>query len=304
MDVKTAFLNGELIEEVYVEQPSGYVLAGEERKVYRLHRALYGLRQASRAWNAKLDSSLRSLGFKRCQAEHAVYHRGEDEQQLLVGVYVDHLIISGASQEEVDKFKAEMTKLFKMSDLGQLSFYLGMEVQQRDGQVTLRQASYERKLLQRAGMEDCNPCAVPMERRLKLSKDGSGEPVDSTEYRSIVGSLRYLVHTRPDITFVVGYVSRFMEAPTSEHLAAVKHLLRYIAGTLNLGVTYQRGHGALELLGYSDADHAGDINDRKSTAGMIFFLGQSPVSWQSQKQKVVAASSCESEYIAASTTAC
>jgi hypothetical protein len=143
-----------------------------------------------------------------------------------------------------------------------------------------------------------------MEPRLKLSKDGSGEPVDSTEYRSIVGSLRYLVHTRPDITFVVGYVSRFMEAPTSEHLAAVKHLLRYIAGTLNLGVTYQRGHGALELLGYSDADHAGDINDRKSTTGMIFFLGQSPVSWQSLKQKVVAASSCEAEYIAASTTAC
>jgi hypothetical protein len=143
-----------------------------------------------------------------------------------------------------------------------------------------------------------------MEPRLKLSKDGSGEPVDSTEYRSIVGSLRYLVHTRPDITFVVGYVSRFMEAPTSEHLAAVKHLLRYIAGTLNLGVTYQRGHGALELLGYSDADLAGDINDRKSTTGMIFFLGQSPVSWQSHKQKVVAASSCESEYIAASTTAC
>jgi hypothetical protein len=120
-----------------------------------------------------------------------------------------------------------------------------------------------------------------MEPRLKLSKDGSGEPVDATEYRSIVGSLRYLVHTRPDITFVVGYVSRFMEAPTSEHLAAVKHLLRYIAGTLNLGVTYQRGHGALELLGYSDADLAGDINDRKSTTGMIFFLGQSPVSWQS-----------------------
>ena len=128
--------------------------------------------------------------------------------------------------------------------------------------------------------------------------------MDATFYRSIVGSLRYLVHTRPDITFAVGYVSRFMEAPTAEHLAAVKHLLRDIAGTLNFGVRFEKGQGEAKLLGYSDADMAGDVDDRKSTTGIFFFLGRSPVSWQSQKQRVVALSSCESEHIAAATAAC
>ena len=156
---------------------------------------------------------------------------------------------------------------------------MGIEVQQGDGVVTLRQASYAKKLLQKAGMEDCNSCATPMEPRLKLTKTGDGKLVDATFYRSMVGSLRYLVHTRLDITFAVGYVSRFMEKPTSEHLTAVKHLLRYIAVTLNFGVTYERGKGALKLLGYSDADLAGDVNNRKSTTGMVFFLGQSPISW-------------------------
>jgi hypothetical protein len=230
MDVKTAFLNGELVEEVYVEQPPGYVIGGEEHKVLRLQRALYGLCQAPRAWNAKLDTSMRTLGFTRCQAEHAVYRRGGGSELLLVGVYVDDLIIADSSSAEISKFKAEMTKLFKMSDLGELSYYLGIEVQQKNGRVSLCQKSYALKLLQKAGMDDCNPCAVPIEPRLKLSKTGEGKPVDATFYLSIVGSLRYLVHTRPDITFSVGYVSRFMEAPTTEHLAAVKHLLRYFQG--------------------------------------------------------------------------
>jgi hypothetical protein len=143
-----------------------------------------------------------------------------------------------------------------------------------------------------------------MEARLKLSKTGNDKLVDATHYRSIVGGLRYLVHTSPDISYAVGYVSRFMEVHTSEHLAAVKHPLRYVAGTLSLGIVYRRGKGRPVLLGFSDADLAGDVDDRKSTTGMIFFLGRSPVSWQSQKQRVVATSSCKSEYIAAATNAC
>jgi hypothetical protein len=126
-----------------------------------------------------------------------------------------------------------------MNDLGELSFYLGIAVQQRDGLITLQQAAYAKKLLQHASMEDCNPCTAPMEAQLKLSRTGNGKLVDATHYRSIVGGLRYLVHTRPDISYAVGYVSRFMEAPTSEHLAAVKHLLRYVAGTLSLRIVYR-----------------------------------------------------------------
>jgi hypothetical protein len=143
-----------------------------------------------------------------------------------------------------------------------------------------------------------------MEARLKLSKASSNPPVDKTMYRSIVGSLRYLVHTRPDIAFAVGYVSRFMEAPTTEHWSTIKHLLRYIARTKTHKCVYRHGKGTLELIGYSDADHAGDSDDRKSTSAVVFFLGQSPVSWQSQKQRVVALLSCEAEYIAGATAAC
>ena len=132
-------------------------------------------------------------------------------------------------------------------------------------------------------MTGCNPCSTPMEPRLKLSKNCTNPPVDATLYRSIVGSLRYLVHTRPDITFAVGYVSRFMEAPTTQHWSAVKHLLRYIAGTRSYRCIFKRGEGELHLTGYNDSDMAGDADDRKSTSGAIFFLDASPVSWQSQK---------------------
>jgi hypothetical protein len=197
-----------------------------------------------------------------------------------------------------------MQAQFKMSDLGLLSFYLGIEVHQRRDGISLSQAAYAHKVLDKAGLADCNPCHTPMEPRFKLSKISTAPPVDATEYRGIVGSLRYLVHTRPDIAFAVGYVSRFMEAPTSEHLAAVKRILRYIAGTINFGVQYRRVEAEARLLGYSDADMGGDVDTRKSTTGVLYFFGSCAVSWQSQKQKVVALSSCEAEYIAGSTATC
>ncbi|XP_051221295.1 secreted RxLR effector protein 161-like [Lolium perenne] len=155
------------------------------------------------------------------------------------------------------------------------------------------------------GMECCNPCQTPMENRLKLSKNDDSDAVDPTEYRSIVGSLRYLVNTRPDIGFAVGLVSRYMEAPTSQHMAAVKHIIRYVSGTTSHGCRYERnGSSALKLVGYTDSDHAGNEDDRKNTTGMVFFLGSSCVTWASQKQKTVALSSCEAEYIVAATGAC
>ena len=152
-------------------------------------------------------------------------------------------------------------------------------------------------------MSDCNQSQTPMECRLKLKKEDEGRAVDQSLYRSVIGRLRYLVHTRPDITYAVGIVSRFMERPTTTHWAAVKQILRYIQGTLNYGCRYVRG-GSGELLGYRDSDHAGDQGDRKSTSGNVFFLGENPISWTSQKQKVVAISSCEAEYVAAVAATC
>ncbi|WVZ83650.1 hypothetical protein U9M48_030778 [Paspalum notatum var. saurae] len=304
LDVKSAFLNGDLKEEVYVAQPPGFVIAGQERRVLRLHKALYGLRQAPRAWNAKLDRTLVALGFKRCEEEHGVYTRGEGRSRVLLGVYVDDLILTGAEDDAITSFKDEMKSSFKMSDLGCLSYYLGIEVKQDEGRITLCQAAYAAKLLDKAGMAGCNTVHTPMETGLKLSKDSPNPPIDATFYRSIVGSLRYLVHTRPDITFAVGMASRFMASPTTEHMSVVKHLLRYIAGTIHYGLVYNRQEGGFTLCRYSDSDMAGDMDGRRSTSGVLYCLGRSLVSWQSQKQSVVALSSCEAGYIVASTAAC
>jgi hypothetical protein len=305
MDVKSAFLNGELKEEVYVAQPAGFVIEGVEHKVLRLWKALYGLKQAPRAWNAKLDATLVALGFQRSSSEHGVYTRQQGERRLIVGVYVDDLVITGSNGNDITQFKAEMKEIFRMSDLGLLSYYLGIEVHQDENGITLRQATYADKLLERSGLQDCNPMLAPMESRLKLSKESTAPAVNATEYRRIIGGLRYLIHTRPDLSFVVGYLSRFMESPHEDHLTAVKRMLRYVAGTRGHGLFYARRKGEpLKLIGYSDADMAGDIDTRKSTSGIIYFLGESPITWQSAKQKVVALSSCEAEYIAAAVAAC
>jgi hypothetical protein len=196
-----------------------------------------------------------------------------------------------------------MKRVFLMSDLRLLSFYLGIEVRQDAGGITLMHAHYVKKILEMAGMADCKVVAMPMEERLRLSRDSTVEEVDATLYRRIVGSLRYLIHTRPDLTYTVGYVSRFLERPTEEHFQAVKKILRYIVGTLQYGLRYGRRTGTTRLVGYCDSDLADDIDTRKSTTGALFFLGKSLVSWQSLKQRVVALSSCEAEYIVTTTTA-
>lgn len=305
MDVKSAFLNGDLKEEVHVQQPLGYIDNKHKHKVLRLHKALYGLRQAPRAWNAKLDNTLISLGFERSPLEHAVYKRSKTYTFLLVGVYVDDLIITGSCEKDITEFKTQMQKIFNMSDLGLLSYYLGIEVKQETGVITLTQSSYARKILEVSSMAGCNSCTTPMENRLKLSKKDGSPMVDATNFRSIVGSLRYLVNTRPDIAYAVGMVSRYMEAPTTQHMAAVKHILRYIKGTIGFGCRYEKQESEdPKLVIYSDSDLAGDTQDRKSTTGTAVFLGTSLISWTSQKQKVVALSSCEAEYIAAATAAC
>jgi hypothetical protein len=152
-------------------------------------------------------------------------------------------------------------------------------VRQDAGGITLRQTHYAKKILEMAGMADCKAVATPMEERLRLSHDSTAEEVDATLYRRIVGSLRYLIHTRLDLTYTVGYVSRFLERPTEEHLQAVKKILRYIAGTLQYGLRYGRQTGTTRLVGYCDSDLADDIDMRKSTTGALFFLGKSLMSW-------------------------
>lgn len=160
------------------------------------------------------------------------------------------------------------------------------------------------RFLKKTAMSDCNSCCIPMDPRCKLSKHDEEPPVDASTYRSIIGSLRYLVNTRPDLAYSVGVVSRYMESPTTSHMNAVKQILRYVKGTLNLGIEYKKNQECEALIGYSDSDLGGDVDDRKSTTGIIFFLGENPITWVSQKQRIVALSSCEAEYIAATGGTC
>jgi hypothetical protein len=163
MDVKSTFLNGDLNEEVFVLQHPGFVRVGSENQVLKLKKALYGLHQAPKAWNHKLDESLSSLGFLKCPLDPAIYYRGNKSgERLVVRVYVDDLIITGSSMQGIMSFKKEMTKMFKMSDLDMLHYYLGIEVRQQKDGVLLSQSSYARKILEKAGMSDCNPYNIPM----------------------------------------------------------------------------------------------------------------------------------------------
>lgn len=303
VDVKSAFLNGDLQEEVYVSQPDGFVIKGKEHMVYRLHKAFYGLRQAPRAWNMRLDRVLKDLGFTRCSQEQAVYKLHNSKFILIVGVYVDDLIVQGSSNNEVIRFKEKMQQMFKMTDLGRLTYYLGIEVRQNEKGIELLQAGYAKQILQSAGMWDCNPTKWPMDPKFILSKDEEGTPVNTTSYRRIVGCLRYLVHTRPDLAYSVGAISRYMHCPKESHLKAMKHILRYLKGTIQFGLFYPRG-GDGKIVGFSDSSHGMDLDDRKGTIGTIFYFSSNPVSWVSQKQHTVALSSCEAEFMAATAAAC
>jgi hypothetical protein len=195
-----------------------------------------------------------------------------------VGVYIDDLVIIGTKDAEVAAFNEEMKATFQMSDLRLLSFYLGIEVQQGDSGITLRQTAYAKRIIELAGLTDCNPALTPMKERLKLRRDSTTEEVDATQYRHLVGSLCYLAHTRPDLAFSIGYVSRFRQRPTTEHQQVVKRIIRYVVETLDHGIYYPRCPGEAHLVGYSDSDHTGDIDTSKSTSEILFFFDKCLVS--------------------------
>lgn len=197
-----------------------------------------------------------------------------------------------------------MGKKFEMTDLGRLSYYLGIEVNQQGSYIELKQSGYAARLLEKAGMIECNPTLYPMDPKEEITRDENGRAVDATKYRSIVGGLRYLVNTRPDIAFSVGIVSRYMERPTILHMNAVKRILCYVKGTMQYGLIYARNSGNTVVTGFSDSNLGGMSDDRRSTSGVVYYLNDSLISWVSQKQRVVALSSCEAEFMAATAAVC
>ena len=242
LDIKTAFLHGELKETVYVKQHEGFVVKGAEGKVYRLHKALNGQRQAPRVWNNKLNEILTELKFSKCSKEPSVYRKVVSGNLLLLAFYVDDLFVTGTSVSVIEEFKREMSSKFEMSDLEKLSYYLGIEVQQHEGGITLNQRRYALRIFEEAGMKSCNSCHTPMEAGLKMSKADHEKEIDATNYRRNVRCLRYLLHTRPDLAYSVGVLSRYMHTPRKSHGAVMKKYLRYLQGTTTYGITFHHSN--------------------------------------------------------------
>lgn len=302
LDVKSAFLHGELHEDVFVDQPQGYNKM--DGKVYKLKKALYGLKQAPRAWYSKIDSYFSEEGFEKCSHEHTLFVKYDDEGEvLIVSLYVDDLIFTGSSEKMFEDFKQSMKRKFAMTDMGKMRFFLGVEVIQNDNGIFIHQKKYANDVLMRFDMSECNSVNSPIVPGNKLIKEADGKLVDATVYRQIIGCLMYLLATRPDMAYSVCLVARFMDKPKEVHLIAAKRILRYLKGTLSLGILYKKG-GELTLKGWTDSDYAGDTEDRKSTGGYVFKLGSSSVSWSSKKQAIVTLSTTEAEYVAANAGAC
>ncbi|XP_047174799.1 uncharacterized mitochondrial protein AtMg00810-like [Vigna umbellata] len=253
---------------------------------------------------------MNNIGLEKCASEHGVYvqcyQHSERREMLIVCLYVDDMLITGSSVERITNFKFQMLQEFEKSDLGQLNYFLGIEFTKTDEGLMMHQSRYTLDMLNKFNMIHCNSANTPAEVGLKLEKDPEEEGVDPTEYRKMVGSLRYLCNTRPNISYSVGLVSRYMQNPRISHLMAIKRILRYLKGTHNFGILLPGGEseGEVRINAYSDSDWCGDKSDRKSTAGYVFFLNGAPISWSSIKEPVVALSSCETEYIAACEATC
>ncbi|XP_042972981.1 uncharacterized protein LOC122304782, partial [Carya illinoinensis] len=298
MDVKSAFLNGFINEEVYVEQPPGFENHISPNHVFKLTKALYGLKQAPRAWYERLSGFLIEKGFSRGKIDTTLFIKYENDDILLIQIYVDDIIFGATNENMCQVFAKTMQEEFEMSMMGELTFFLGLQIKQAKSETFINQSKYIKELLKKFGMENAKEIGTPMSPSTKLDKDESGKPVDSKIYRGMIGSLLYLTASRPDIMFSVCLCARFQSSPKESHLIAVKRILRYLSGTINLGLWYPK-HTSFDLISYTDADYAGCKIDRKSTSGACHFLGHALVSWFSKKQNSVALSTAEAEYVAA-----
>ncbi|KAJ9541518.1 hypothetical protein OSB04_028024 [Centaurea solstitialis] len=266
MDVKSAFLNGVLHEEVYIEQPEGFVDPDFPDHVCILDKALYGLKQAPRAWYETLTNHLLSKGFKRGTIDTTLFLKKEGDDLLLVQIYVDDIIFGSTNPDLCTKFSKIMETEFEMSMMGELNFFLGIQVKQNPDGIFINQSKYIKYMLKKFNMTDCSPIKTPMPTGNLLGPDLAGKSVDQKIYRSMIGSLLYLTATRPDIMFATCFCARFQANPKESHLAAVKRILRYLKGTPELGLWYPKD-SSFELISFIDSDYGGCKLDRKSTSG-------------------------------------
>lgn len=307
MDVISAYVQGELNDEIYMEQPEMFVKHGHEEKVCKLLKPLYGLKQSGREWYKKLDNYITKTGGKRTSADPCVYVFGKNEERVIVIIYVDDLILASKELDRLEYIKSKMKSTFKMTDLGQVRNILGINVQREGatGRMHLSQEKYIEDLLEKFNMKHAITVSTPMDPNLKITKEMSPsteeerQEMQSRPYRELVGGLIYLANaTRPDIAFAASTLSRFCTDPGKDHWITAKRILRYLKATSQYGIIYDKDGRCLTA--YTDSDWAGDIDDRKSCSGNVLILSTGPISWKSKKQTSVALSTMEAEYAALS----
>ena len=271
-------------EEVYMKQPEGFVKKGEENLVCKLKKSIYGLKQSSRCWNVTLHSHLLEMGFTQSTSDPCLYASSGGDP-FYIGVYVDDLILAGPTDQRIKEVKCSLSKKIEIKDLGKLNHFLGITVEQEDDSAWIGQPSYTRDLLENFQMQDCKPMSTPADPSMKLLKaTDEDEVVNKLQYQSAIGSLMYLsLCTRPDIAYAIGNLAKFSGNPNKHHWTALKRVLRYLKDTLDYGILYCRQETPQEFVGYSDADWAGDVNERNSTSGYVFSMCGGVISWRSKK---------------------
>ena len=310
LDIKTAFLNGDLQEEIYMEQPEGFVIPGKEKHVCRLLKSLYGLKQASRAWNQKFHAFIVKFGLTQSKADPCVYFRhqrqGEaDEEFTVLIIYGDDGIIFSSREKTLTEILEYLKTTFEIRSLPAHRF-VGIDIiRDRPQQmVYISQTHYIQTVAERFNMTTCTPLAVPADPCCRLSPEMSPQSREEEDemktvpYREAAGSLMHImVMTRPDIAYAVGQVAQYAQRPGKQHWRAVKRIIAYLIKTHNLGLSFGRSNDP--LIGYCDADYAGDLQSRRSTSGFVFLHLGGPISWASRRQPCVELSTTEAEFVAA-----
>ncbi|GJU52630.1 putative RNA-directed DNA polymerase [Tanacetum coccineum] len=313
MDVKTAFLNGRLDEDIYMEQPEGYVNPKYPNRVCKLQRSIYGLKQASRQWNKRFDEEIKRFGFTQNRDEPCVYRKASGSNVVFLILYVDDILIMGNNIPRLKEVKDYLGKCFSMKDLGEAAYILGIKIY-RDRSlrlIGLNQSAYIDKILKKFSMQNSKKGFIPMEVKHDLSNEmcaSSDEEkayMKKVPYASAVGSIMYAVRcTRPDVAFAQNLVSRYQQNPGKLHWVAVKHILKYLRNTKDMFLVYGGNPDTeLEVTGFCDASWQCDKDDTKSQTGYVFVVNGGAVDWKSKKQTTIAMHATQSEYMAASEAA-
>ena len=306
MDVKTAYLHAPIDSEIYLQQPEGFEVKSDsgEKLVYKLKKSIYGLKQSGRNWNKLLHDHLSNNDFVQNSADYCVYKKTTPNGVIIVVIWVDDMIIAASNMTLLDKFKETMREQFNMKDLGQISYFLGINFTQTSDEIKMSQKRYITKMLEKFGMTDCKPRSSPCESKPDDNPQND-EPTDPRKFREVVGSLIYAAtSTRPDISWSVSRLSQHLSDPKKKHMIMAKQVLRYLKGTIDNELVYKKSDKPLELFAFSDSDWASCVEDRKSTTGYCFSLTEDGAvfSWKSKKQPTVALSTCEAEYMALGAT--